>query len=253
MKNDKCEMKAERLQKIISNAGITSRRKAEALILQGRVSVNGQVVSELGTRAILGKDEIKVDGQAINPDMERVVLALFKPRQCVTTLHDPQGRPTVAELVDNLPLRVYPVGRLDYDAEGLLLLTNDGELAHRLQHPRYKVGKTYLVKVRGLPGDEALTQLQQGVGLEDGITAPAELNVLEEGKKTTWLSLTLREGRNHQVKRMCTAVGHPVLKLRRTKVGPIGLGSLQPGKSRRLKAREVRTLRKMVGLRDFRL
>ncbi len=177
-------------------------------------------------------------------------MALFKPRQCVTTLRDPQGRSTVADLVDNLPLRVYPVGRLDYDAEGLLLLTNDGELAHRLQHPRYKVAKTYLVKVRGHPGDEALTQLQQGVSLEDGVTAPAELNVLEDGKKTTWLSLTLREGRNHQVKRMCTAVGHPVLKLRRIKVGPIRLGTLRPGESRRLKAREVRNLRRTVGLRD---
>ncbi len=243
-------MKAERLQKVLSKAGITSRRKAETLILQGRVSVNGQVVRELGARAILGKDEITVNGKAIQSAEERIVLALFKPRQCVTTLRDPQGRSTVADLVDNLPLRVYPVGRLDYDAEGLLLLTNDGELAHRLQHPRYKVAKTYLVKVRGHPGDEALTQLQQGVSLEDGVTAPAELNVLEDGKKTTWLSLTLREGRNHQVKRMCTAVGHPVLKLRRIKVGPIRLGTLRPGESRRLKAREVRNLRRTVGLRD---
>jgi pseudouridine synthase len=241
-------MKPERLQKILSKAGVTSRRKAEVLILQGRVSVNGKIVRELGSKAVLGRDEICVDGKAIETELEGVVLALFKPRQCVTTLHDPQGRPTVADFVNKFPMRLYPVGRLDYDAEGLLLLTNDGELAHRLQHPRYKVPKTYLVKVRGHPPAEALTSLQQGVNLEDGITAPAELIVMEDDQKATWLSLTLREGRKHQVKRMCAAVGHPVLRLRRIKVGPIELDNLRPGQSRRLKAREVRNLRAKVGL-----
>ena len=242
------QMQAERLQKILSEAGITSRRKAEKLIVQGRVSVNGRVVSELGTKAVLGKDEICVDGKAIKAETEKVIVALFKPRNCVTTLHDPQGRPTVAELVKSISVRVYPVGRLDFDAEGLLLMTNDGELAHRLQHPRYKVPKTYLVKIRAHPLEEALAQLQQGISLEDGITAPAEVQVLEDDKKATWLSLTLREGRNHQVKRMCAAVGCPVLKLRRTQIGPIDLGSLRPGGSRRLNAREVRALREAVGL-----
>ena len=242
------QMQAERLQKILSEAGITSRRKAEKLILQGRVSVNGRVVSELGTKAVLGKDEICLDGKAIKAETEKVVVALFKPRNCVTTLHDPQGRPTVADLVKTISVRVYPVGRLDFDAEGLLLMTNDGELAHRLQHPRYKVPKTYLVKIRGHPLEEALAQLQQGISLEDGITAPAELHVLEDDHKATWLSLTLREGRNHQVKRMCAAVGCPVLKLRRTQIGPIDLGNLRPGSSRRLNAREVRALRQAVGL-----
>jgi len=242
-------MKPERLQKILSKAGITSRRKAEGLILQGRVSVNGKVVRELGTKAVLGRDEIRVDGKTIKPETERIVLVLFKPRRCVTTLHDPQGRPTVADFVNKFPIRLYPVGRLDYDAEGLLLLTNDGELAHRLQHPRYKVPKTYLVKVRGHPPAEALAILQQGVNLEDGITAPAELIVVEDDQKATWLSLTLREGRKHQVKRMCAAVGHPVLRLRRTKVGPIELDDLRPGEIRRLKSRAVRSLRKNVGLK----
>ena len=242
-------MQAERLQKILSKAGITSRRKAEGLILQGRVSVNGEIVRELGTKAVLGRDEIRVDGKTIKPESEGVVLVLFKPRRCVTTLHDPQGRPTVADFVNKFPMRLYPVGRLDYDAEGLLLLTNDGELAHRLQHPRYKVPKTYLVKVRGHPPAEALAILQQGVNLEDGITAPAELIVVEDDQKATWLSLTLREGRKHQVKRMCAAVGHPVLRLRRTKVGPIELDDLRPGEIRRLKSREVRSLRKNVGLK----
>ena len=242
------QMQAERLQKILSGAGITSRRKAEKLILQGRVSVNGRVVSELGTKAVLGKDEICLDGKAIKAETEKVVVALFKPRNCVTTLHDPQGRPTVAALVQSISLRVYPVGRLDFDAEGLLLMTNDGELAHRLQHPRYKVPKTYLVKIRGHPLAEALAQLQQGISLEDGITAPAELHVLEDDHRATWLSLTLREGRNHQVKRMCAAVGCPVLKLRRTQIGPIDLGNLRPGRSRRLNPREMRALRVAVGL-----
>jgi 23S rRNA pseudouridine2605 synthase len=242
------QMQAERLQKILSEAGITSRRKAEKLILQGRVSVNGRVVIELGTKAVLGKDEICLDGKAIKAETEKVVVALFKPRNCVTTLHDPQGRPTVADLVQSISVRVYPVGRLDFDAEGLLLMTNDGELAHRLQHPRYKVPKTYLVKIRGHPLAEALAQLQQGISLEDGITAPAELHVLEDDNKATWLSLTLREGRNHQVKRMCAAVGCPVLKLRRTKIGPIDLGNLRPGRSRRLNPREMRALRVAVGL-----
>ena len=242
-------MQAERLQKILSKAGITSRRKAEGLILQGRVSVNGKIVRELGTKAVLGRDEIRVDGETLKPESEGVVLVLFKPRRCVTTLHDPQGRPTVADFINKFPMRLYPVGRLDYDAEGLLLLTNDGELAHRLQHPRYKVPKTYLVKVRGHPPAEALAILQQGVNLEDGITAPAELIVIEDDQKATWLSLTLREGRKHQVKRMCAAVGHPVLRLRRTKVGPIELDDLRPGEIRRLKSQAVRSLRKNVGLK----
>jgi len=242
------QRQAERLQKILSKAGITSRRKAEELILQGRVSVNDRVVSELGAKAVLGKDDICLDGKAIKLETEKVVVALFKPRNCVTTLNDPQGRRTVADLVKNISARVYPVGRLDYDVEGLLLMTNDGDLAHRLQHPRYKVPKTYLVKIHGHPPEKALTQLQQGIILEDGITAPAELHVLEDDKRATWLTLTLREGRNHQVKRMCAAVGCPVLKLRRTQIGPIALGNLQPGRSRRLRAREVRVLRQAVGL-----
>jgi pseudouridine synthase len=242
-------MKPERLQKILSKAGVTSRRKAEGLILQGRVSVNGNIVRELGTKAVLGRDEIRVDGKIIKHETEKLVLALFKPKRCVTTLNDPQGRSTVADFVNKFPMRLYPVGRLDYDAEGLLLLTNDGELAHRLQHPSYKVPKTYLVKVRGHPPTKALARLQQGVKLEDGITAPAELKVMEDDQKATWLSLTLREGRKHQVKRMCVAVGHPVLKLRRTKIGPIELDDLRPGEIRRLKSREVRNLRAKVGLK----
>lgn len=241
-------MTAERLQKILSRAGVTSRRKAEALIAQGRVSVNGKVVRELGARAVFGKDDIRVNGKPVATGAERVVLALFKPRYCVTTLHDPQGRRTVADFISNLPWRVYPVGRLDYDAEGLLLFTNDGELAHRLQHPRYQTAKVYQVKVKGEPDEEALKRLQQGIPLEEGVTSPAEVSVLETGARTTRLSISVREGRYHQVKRMCEAVGHPVRRLRRVQIGPVTLGDMQPGSQRRLNSKEVKALREAVGL-----
>jgi pseudouridine synthase len=241
-------MRAERLQKILSRAGVASRRKAESLIVQGRVSVNGEVVHELGTRAVLGRDDVRVDGKAVKPGTEHVVLALFKPRRCVTTLHDPQGRPTVGEVIRELPWRVYPVGRLDYDAEGLLLLTNDGELAHRLQHPRYGVLKTYEVKVRGHPDVKKLSRLQEGIPLREGITAPAEVGVQQEAERSTWLSFTLHEGRYRQIKRMCTAVGHPVQRLRRIRIGPVGLGEMRPGEVRRLTSRELRALQRAVGL-----
>jgi 23S rRNA pseudouridine2605 synthase len=238
----------ERLQKILSRAGVTSRRKAEGLILEGRVSVNGVVVRELGTRAVWGKDEIRIDGTAVSASVETVVLALCKPRNCVTTLRDPQGRTTVAHILGDLPWRLYPVGRLDYDAEGLLLMTNDGELAHRLQHPRYKVAKTYEVEVSGIPEADALARLEKGVDLEDGVVAAAAISLLRGGPGSARISLTVREGRYHLVKRMCEAVGLPVLRLRRTKIGPIALGALRPGAKRRLTSREVHTLRRAVGL-----
>jgi 23S rRNA pseudouridine2605 synthase len=238
----------ERLQKILSRAGVTSRRKAEGLILEGRVSVNGVVVRELGTRAVWGKDEIRIDGAAVSASVETVVLALCKPRGCVTTLRDPQGRTTVAHILGYLPWRLYPVGRLDYDAEGLLLMTNDGELAHRLQHPRYKVAKTYEVEVKGIPEADALARLEKGVDLEDGVIAAAGVSLLRGGPGSARISLTVREGRYHLVKRMCEAVGLPVLRLRRTRIGPIALGALRPGAKRRLTSREVQSLRRAVGL-----
>jgi 23S rRNA pseudouridine2605 synthase len=238
----------ERLQKILSRAGVTSRRKAEGLILDGRVSVNGVVVKELGSRAVWGKDEIRIDGAAISSAVETVVLAFCKPRGCVTTLRDPQGRTTVAHFLGDLPWRLYPVGRLDYDAEGLLLMTNDGELAHRLQHPRYKVAKTYEVEVEGVPDAAALARLEEGVDLEDGVIAAVAVSLLDAGPVSARISLTVRQGRYHLVKRMCEAVGFPVLRLRRTRIGPIALGPLRPGAKRRLTFREVGSLRRAVGL-----
>ena len=248
MVEDRHQVVGERLQKILSRAGVTSRRKAEGLILEGRVSVNGVVVRELGTRAVWGKDEIQIDGAAISSSVETVVLALCKPRGCVTTLRDPQGRTTVAHLLGDLPWRLYPVGRLDYDAEGLLLMTNDGELAHRLQHPRYKVDKTYEVEVKGIRDAHALVRLEEGVELEDGVIAAVGVTLLSAGPGSARISLTVREGRYHLVKRMCEAVGLPVLRLRRTRIGPVALGALRPGAKRRLTSGEVRSLRRAVGL-----
>ncbi|MBW1981870.1 MAG: rRNA pseudouridine synthase [Deltaproteobacteria bacterium] len=239
---------AERLQKILARAGVCSRREAECYIRLGRVMVNGKVVRELGSRAVWGSDQITVDGVPLSTEVELVTLALHKPRGCVTTMRDPQGRYTVGDIVADLPWRVYPVGRLDYDAAGLLLLSNDGELAYRLQHPRFKVPRTYEVKVKGRPDERALTRLQRGVHLEDGITAAAEVKLLEESQKVSWLTLTLKEGRNHQVKRMCSAVGHPVLRLRRIAVGPIKLGRLRAGTLRRISSRELQSLKRAVGL-----
>jgi pseudouridine synthase len=241
------EVPGERLQKLLSRAGVASRRNAERLILEGRVSVNGAVVRELGTRAVWGQDEILIDGTPVVSSVETVVLALFKPKGCVTTLRDPQGRPSVSDFLGDLPWRVYPVGRLDYDADGLLLVTNDGELSHRLQHPRYKVAKTYEVEVEGIPDGDALGMIEEGVELEDG-RAAAAVRLLTVGPSSARILLTVREGRYHLVKRMCEAVGHPVLRLRRTRIGPITLGTLRPGGKRRLAANELRLLRRAVGL-----
>jgi 23S rRNA pseudouridine2605 synthase len=247
MADEGSQVAGERLQKLLSRAGVASRRKAERLILEGRVSVNGTVVRELGTRAVWGKDEILIDGTPVASSVETVILALFKPKGCVTTLRDPQGRPSVSDFLGDLPWRVYPIGRLDYDADGLLLVTNDGELSHRLQHPRYKVAKTYEVEVEGIPDADALGMLEDGVELEDG-RAVAAVRLLTVGPNSSRISLTVREGRYHLVKRMCEAVGYPVLRLRRTRIGPITLGTLRPGGKRRLTPSEVRSLRRAVGL-----
>jgi pseudouridine synthase len=247
MRDEGGEVGGERLQKLLSRAGVASRRRAERLILEGRVSVNGAVVRELGTRAVWGEDEILIDGTPVVSSVETVILALFKPKGCVTTLRDPQGRPSVSDYLGDLPWRVYPVGRLDYDADGLLLVTNDGELSHRLQHPRYKVAKTYEVEVEGIPDGDALGLIGGGLELEDG-RAAAAVRMLAVGRNSARILLTVREGRYHLVKRMCEAVGHRVLRLRRTRIGPITLGTLRPGGKRRLTPNEVRSLRRAVGL-----
>lgn len=239
-------MQGIRLQKVLAQAGVASRRAAEEMIRQGRVQVNGRVVAELGTRVDPEKDEIRVDGSVIPLTEVKVYLLFYKPKHCVTTLRDPQGRKTVLDFIPDMGARVFPVGRLDYDAEGLLILTNDGLLANRLQHPRYGVPKTYEVKVKGHLDERALNRLRSGVTLEEGRTAPAEVSVMRVLPRATWLRIILHQGWYRQIKRMGEVVGHPVLKIKRVGYGPLGLGNLEPGALRRLDSHEVQRLYRMV-------
>jgi pseudouridine synthase len=237
----------QRLQKILSQAGVSSRRKAEELIRAGRVRVNGRVVRELGTRA-LPSDRITIDGRPLAVPETFLYLVLNKPTGVVTTAADPEGRPTVLDLLGKVRQRVFPVGRLDYHSAGLLLLTNDGELALRLTHPRYHVAKTYRVKVRGRPTPHALERLGKGIRFREGPTAPAKVRVLESSERKTWLEITISEGKRRQVRRMCDAVGLPVEKLIRISLGPLKLGRLPPGHFRPLDSEEIHKLRAAVGL-----
>ena len=232
----------ERLQKIIAAAGITSRRAAEELILAGRVAVNGQVVTELGSKADPHKDQITLDGQTIKPAEKLYYVLLHKPAGYVTSLKDPQGRQLVTELVKDIGERLFPVGRLDYNSEGLLLLTNDGEWANRLMHPRHQVDKEYHVRVRGKIDPQQIKKLSEGVELEDGPTGASTVRLLKNDQSNDWLSVTIREGRNRQVRRMCAAVGLFVVRLRRIRYGNLTLGGLQPGEYRLLSKEEAQAL-----------
>jgi 23S rRNA pseudouridine2605 synthase len=233
----------ERLQKILAQAGVGSRRACEGLIAEGRVRVNGEVAT-LGSRADPETDAIEVDGAVVGVRRGLVHYLLNKPAGVVTTATDPQGRPTVVELVPDEP-RVYPVGRLDAGTEGLLLLTNDGDLAHRLTHPSYGVEKEYLAEVEGSPSRGAVRRLREGVELDDGRSAPAKVAAV--GAHT--LRVTIHEGRNRQVRRMCAAVGHPVRRLVRVRIGPISDRRLAPGQWRQLSQAEVRSLERAASTR----
>ncbi|MBK9178298.1 MAG: rRNA pseudouridine synthase [Acidimicrobiales bacterium] len=226
----------ERLQKVLARAGFGSRRVCDELVADGRVTVDGEK-AEPGRRVDPERDRVAVDGVPVSVRPGLVHYLLNKPRGVVTTASDPQGRPTVLDLVPAEP-RVFPVGRLDYDTEGLLLLTNDGELAHRLTHPRFGVEKEYLAEVVGRPSAAALRALRQGVELDDGRTAPARASLVAPSQ----LRITIHEGRNRQVRRMCEAVGHPVVRLVRTRIGPIAERRLRPGSWRLLSHDEVRAL-----------
>lgn len=212
--------------------------------------VNGRVVRELGAKADPLRDRVTVDGKLVRPVGELVYVALHKPVNVVTTLSDPQGRPTVREFLPKLRTRVFPVGRLDYHSSGLLLLTNDGELALRLMHPRYGIEKVYHVKVKGAPSAETLARLRQGVRLPEGMAQVLGVRILRSSGTKTWLEVRLTEGRRREIRRMCEAVGHDVEKLRRVALGPLRLGSLKPGESRILQAKEIAALRHAVGLDD---
>ena len=222
----------ERLQKVMAASGVASRRECENIIRQGRVKVNGRIVTQLGMK-VAPEDIVEVDNRKVGNRDKLVYLLLNKPAGYVTTVHDPQGRKTVLDLI-NVPQRVYPVGRLDYDTEGLLILTNDGDLTYLLTHPKHEVGKTYHALVAGQPTEQMLDRLRRGIMLDDGITAPAKVRIQKKIQGDTLLEIIIHEGRNRQVRRMCEAIGHPVLALKRAAIGDLVLGDLAPGTYRML-------------------
>jgi len=237
----------ERLQKYLAHAGVASRRACEQLIVAGRVSVNGETVTALGTQVDPQRDRVEVDGRPITLPRRHTYLLLNKPRGVLSTARDPHGRPTVMDLIPS-GTRVYPVGRLDMDSEGLLLLTDDGELAQRLTHPSYEHDREYHVWVDGRPEERSLQRLRAGIELEDGPTWPAEVTVLRRERGGTWLRFVIHEGRKRQVRRMCEALGHRVRRLIRVAMGPLTLGDLAEGQHRALTRQEQRALRQAVGL-----
>lgn len=243
------DVNQQRLQKIIAHAGVTSRRKAEELITTGRVQVNGQTVTELGTRADPARDHIRVDGKLLHGSEKHRYFLLNKPRGYITTASDPEGRPTVMKFFERAGVRVYPVGRLDYQSEGLLLVTNDGELANSLTRAASKVEKTYLVKISGKPSENALNQIRSGIMIDRGkrgtregrvLTQPASLRLVREGDNP-WYEVILTEGRNRQIRKLFEEVGHFVEKIRRVGYGPLIL-DVPPGEFRELTDSEVLTL-----------
>lgn len=233
----------ERLQKIISAAGIASRRKAEELIAAGLVTVNGQIVTEPGTKADPAQDHIKVQGKLINPLLDRqekLYILLNKPVGFITSRSDPQRRPLVIDLLGPIGRKVHPVGRLDFNTEGLLLLTNDGDFTQAIAHASRKVAKVYHVKVKGRPGQQQLLQLERGVFIDGVRTAPAKIELIEESTSNAWFKVTLYEGRNQQIRKMFDSIGHSVLKLRRVAIGFLRHETLKPGEFRHLREAEVK-------------
>ncbi|MGG3801118.1 23S rRNA pseudouridine(2605) synthase RluB [Metabacillus fastidiosus] len=236
----------ERLQKVIAHAGIASRRKAEQLIQEGKVKVNGKVVTELGTK-VTDQDRVEVEGVPLERE-EPVYLLLYKPTGVISAVKDDKNRKVVTDFFPYITQRIYPIGRLDYDTSGLLLLTNDGEFANILTHPRYEVEKTYVAKLKGIPLREKVKQLERGIQLEDGKTAPAKVKVLsiDKKKQTSIVEIKIREGRNRQVRRMFEAIGHQVQKLKREQFAFLDLKGLGTGDSRELTPHEVKQLRALA-------
>jgi 23S rRNA pseudouridine2605 synthase len=231
----------QRLQKIIAEMGIASRRKAEELIAEGRVKVNGQV-AVIGMKADLMRDHIKVDGKLLVTPEKKVYFIFNKPRGVVTSLSDPEGRPTVNDFLRGIKERVFPVGRLDYDSEGMLILTNDGDFAHAILHPSKKIPKTYLVKVKGVLQEEELEKLRRGIRLDRSVTAPAKVKRLRKTEQNSWIEMTIYEGKKRQIRRMLERVGHSVMRLMRIRVGGLEMGDLKPGMLRRITTEELNTI-----------
>ncbi len=237
----------DRLQKIIASAGVCSRRAAEQLIKNGRVRVNGRVVTEMGAKADARKDKIEVDNKRIDAE-NLVYIVLHKPRGFVSTLFDPEGRPTVADLVAPIPERLHPVGRLDFATSGVLLMTNDGDLTNTLLHPRSKAPKTYVVKLDSMIDPDELELWRTGIDLEDGKTLPADVRLIRHEQGKSWIEVTLREGRNHQLRRMAAATGFVAMRLARLEFGGIDSEGLKPGKWRPLTVDELRKMKKTFGV-----
>ncbi len=244
----KHDQERERLNKIIASSGIASRRRADALISSGRVVVNSQIITKAGSKAVWGVDTIIVDGQRLPDPPKKLYLLLNKPFGYVCTLHDPQGRPIVRDLLGDLKERVYPAGRLDFDSQGLLILTNDGELAFRLTHPRFQIPRTYKVLVEGAIELQSVKKLQKGIMLDDGLASPARVRILEREQGRSLLRITISEGRSREIRRMLEAAGHRTIHLLRTRYGNLSLGTLKVGRYRHLTAEEAQSLRLSVGL-----
>jgi len=243
---EKASPKAQRINRILSLAGITSRRNADSLIRSGRVSVNGRELEEPGSRFIWGEDCICVDGQEIPGPTERLYLMINKPFGYISSLSDPEGRPLVSDLLKGISQRVYPVGRLDFDSLGLMLFTNDGEWAHRMTHPRYRVPRTYKVEVAGEITEEPLNHLRTGVNLDDGYLCRAKVTLVSRSQKKSILRMTIAEGKSRQIRRMLDAVGHNVLHLTRISFGKLVLGDLKVGKYRHLEEEEIASMKKFL-------
>ncbi len=237
-----------RLQKVLAAAGIASRRASEILIDEGRVEVNGQIVTEQGRRVNPERDTIRVDGARIPPPRRHQYLVLNKPKGVVSTMEDPEGRPTLSDYLPRTKERLFHVGRLDTDTEGLIILTNDGDFAHRLAHPSYEVPKTYLVQATGVMDNRTIRRLEKGVTLEDGPVKPDKVKLVSRAQDRTMLAVTLHEGRNRVVRRMMDTVGHPVDRLSRTEIGPVRLGNLRVGETRELTRDELGALLDLVQL-----
>lgn len=230
-----------RLQKYLAECGVASRRKAEELISQGRVSVNGILVTEMGCKVSFA-DRVEVDGKAVSPENAKVYILLNKPVGYVTTAKDQFARKTVLDLIEGIDERIYPVGRLDYDTSGLLLLTNDGEFTYRLTHPKHELTKIYIADVKGVPTEVELERFKKGLKIEDYFTSPANIKILEDYKSGAIIEVRIHEGRNRQVRKMCEAIGHEVKKLKRVAMGRLELGSLQEGNWRFLSQDELKLL-----------
>ena len=232
-----------RLQKYLASCGVASRRAAEKMITEGRITVNGEIVTQLGTQVEAGTDVVLVDGVRVFPEEEKHYIAYNKPVGEVTTAHDPEGRPTVLDRFQDYPVRLFPVGRLDYDSEGLLLLTNDGDLMNRLLHPSFEIPKSYLTRVPCYVSDEEIRSLKKGVLIDGRMTSPADVSIIRRDNASTDLLVTIHEGRNRQVRKMVDSLGHYVVRLKRVSFGPVQLGDLPSGMWRNLTSDEIEKLR----------